>query len=333
MADPGSASEREIVLTRVFDAPRELVWKAWTDPRHLTEWWGPRGFTTTTSRMEVRPGGVWRFVMHGPDGRDYQNMITYLEVVEPERLVYKHGGEKDCEPVNFQVTVTFEKEGPRGDKTKLTMRSIFPSANAREFVVREYNAIEGGKQTLARLGEHLAEMAGGSARPASPADRPFTISRVFGASRETMWKVWTQREHLMRWFGPRGVTIPTCTVDLRPGGVFHYAMRTPDGKTMWGKWVFREIVPEERLLFVVSFSDEEGGITRHPLSPEWPRELLASVTFAEHAGIGRGTLITVEWIPINATASERKTFDDGRGSMQQGWTGTLDQLAEYLTKV
>ena len=110
-ADARMPTDREIVITRLIDAPRELVFDAWTDPEQVVQWWGPRGFTTTTHKMEVKPGGVWRFVMHGPDGRDYQNKITYLEIVPPERLVYRHGGDEDLEPVSFQTTVTFAAEG------------------------------------------------------------------------------------------------------------------------------------------------------------------------------------------------------------------------------
>ncbi len=151
--------DREIRGTRVFDAPRELVWKVWTEPEHIGQWWGPKGFTTTTHKMEVKPGGVWRFVMHGPDGRDYQNKITFIEVVKPERLVYKHGGtgdkeDRDLEPVNFHVTVTFAEED---GKTRLDMRSVFPSAKARDYVVKNYGAVEGMHQTLARLEEYLAK--------------------------------------------------------------------------------------------------------------------------------------------------------------------------------
>ena len=150
--------DREIRGTRVFDAPRELVWKVWTEPEHIAKWWGPNGFTTTTHKMEVKAGGVWRFVMHGPD-RDYQNKITIIEVVKPERLVYKHGGtgekkDRGLEPVSFHVTVTFTDEG---GKTRLDMRSVFPSAKARDYVVESYGAVEGMHQTLARLGEYLAK--------------------------------------------------------------------------------------------------------------------------------------------------------------------------------
>ena len=100
---------RSIIATRVFDAPRDLVFAVWTDPKHLAQWWGPHGFTTTTHSFDMRSGGVWRFVMHGPDGRDFQNRITYEEVVRPERIVYRHGGGEDVEPVQFKTTVTFEE--------------------------------------------------------------------------------------------------------------------------------------------------------------------------------------------------------------------------------
>jgi uncharacterized protein YndB with AHSA1/START domain len=146
---------RTILTTRVFDAPRELVFAAWTDPKHLAQWWGPNGFTTTTHTFDMRPGGPWRFVMHGPDGRDYQNQITYDEIVKPERLVYHHGSADDVEPVQFRVTVTFED---LGGKTKLTMRAVFPSAAERERVIKDYGAAEGAKQTLARLAAHVKTM-------------------------------------------------------------------------------------------------------------------------------------------------------------------------------
>jgi uncharacterized protein YndB with AHSA1/START domain len=147
-----STADREILLSRLLDAPRELVFSAWTDPKQIVQWWGPRGFTTTTDEMSVTPGGVWRFVMHGPDGTDYKNKIIFSEVVKPERLVYRHGGEGGTEHVRFHVTVTFEAQGR---KTLLTMRSLFETAQERDDVVNKYGAIEGGKQTLERLAEHV----------------------------------------------------------------------------------------------------------------------------------------------------------------------------------
>jgi len=146
---------RSIVGTRVFDAPRELVFSAFTDPKHLAQWWGPDGFTTTTSRFEFRKGRVWRFIMHGPDGRDYQNRITFDEIIPPQKLVYRHGDGDDVEPVQFKQTLTFED---LGGKTKLTMRAVFPSAAERDRVIEKYGADKGAIQHLARLAEHLATM-------------------------------------------------------------------------------------------------------------------------------------------------------------------------------
>jgi len=320
-----STSGREIVLSRVFDAPRELVWRAFTDPERLAIWWGPMGFRTRTHRMEVKPGGAWRYVMVGPDGREYQNRITYLEVEEPERLRYKHGGEQDTEPVNFEVLVTFDRDGGARDRTRVTMRSLFPSRDALELVVREYGALEGGKQTFERLAGHLGEAAA-----AGPLDRPFVMTRVFRAPRARVWDAWTQREHLARWMGPKGTTMARSSLELRPGGLFHYGMQSPDGKLTWGRWVFREIVPAERLVVVVSFSDEHAGITRHPFAADWPLETLSTMTFAEHAGIGRGTTVVLNWTPLNATEAERRAFATSHAGMAQGWSGTMQQLEAYL---
>ncbi len=153
--DAASTADREIVLTRVFDAPRELVWAAWTDSKHVAHWWGPTGFTNTFQEFDMRVGGVWRFVMHGPDGRDYTNKITFLEIVKPERLVYDHGGDDDCAPLDFHVTVTFSDQA---GKTRVTMRSLFDTAALRDLVVKNFGAIEGGIQHLGRLAEYLGRM-------------------------------------------------------------------------------------------------------------------------------------------------------------------------------
>jgi uncharacterized protein YndB with AHSA1/START domain len=148
-------AEREIVISRVFDAPREVVWDAWTDPKQVVQWWGPRGFTTTIHEMDVRPGGVWHQTMHGPDGANYPGKSVFLEVVKPERIVFSHGGGKEGGPgANFRSTWTFEVEG---DQTRVTIRMVFDSAQARDLVIKEFGAIEGGKQTLQRLGEYLRD--------------------------------------------------------------------------------------------------------------------------------------------------------------------------------
>jgi uncharacterized protein YndB with AHSA1/START domain len=146
---------RALIAVRIFDAPGALVFDAWTDPKHFARWWGPNGFTTTTLAFDMRPGGVWRFVMHGPDGRDYQNRITFEEIAKPERIRYRHAGDEDVHPVGFEVTVTF---ADLGQKTRLTMEMWFPSAAERERVIK-FGADTGLAQTLARLADFVAKRA------------------------------------------------------------------------------------------------------------------------------------------------------------------------------
>ena len=158
---------------------------------------------------------------------------------------------------------------------------------------------------------------------------PFVISRTFDASRDRVWKAWTEREQLLQWFGPKGFTMTTAKLDLRPGGTFHYCRCTPDGKEMWGKFVYRETVTPSRIVLVNSFSDAEGGLTRHPFSPTWPMEMLSTTTLAEEGG---KTKLTIEWSPLNPTDEDRRTFDSSHDGMKQGWSGTFEHLADYLTK-
>jgi uncharacterized protein YndB with AHSA1/START domain len=151
-----STADRELVFMRVFDAPRRMVWEAWTDPKQVALWWGPKGFTTTIDEMDVRPGGVWKLVMHGPDGTDYPNKSIFTDVVPNERLRFRLSGGKQGGPAaQFEMTATFEDDG---DKTRLTMRLVFASTEARYENVREYGSIEGARQTLERLAEHLSTM-------------------------------------------------------------------------------------------------------------------------------------------------------------------------------
>jgi uncharacterized protein YndB with AHSA1/START domain len=150
-------ADREIVITRDFNAPRELVWEAMTNPKHVVNWWGPRGFSTTIEKMDFRVGGEWKHIMRGPDGVNYPNHSVFTEIVTPERIVFQHGGKREGGPgVSFVSTWTFDLV--EGNKTKVTIRMVFPTAAERDLVVKEFGAIEGGKQTLERLCEYLPKM-------------------------------------------------------------------------------------------------------------------------------------------------------------------------------
>jgi uncharacterized protein YndB with AHSA1/START domain len=458
-ANSAAVTDRGIMISRVLDAPRELVWQAMSEPQHLVHWWGPRGFTTTIERHDFRAGGVWKQIMHGPDGANYPNKSVYMEIVPQERVVYSHGGGREG-GTGVHFVATWTCEALETGRTRLTVRLDCTSVADRDRLVSEYRALEGGTQTLEKLGEYLAQIpvvvertldapmdvvwraitdidqmkqwyipnlelfrpevgfrtefsvreggedylhrweviavvpgrmiacrwqfggyAGDSivtfelfpeggktklrltheglesfrpednpalARGAfaegwtnligtalkefvektrAAAGREFVITREFDAPRAVVWKAWTEAKQLQRWFGPKGCTVPACSLDLRPGGLFHYCMQTPDGHVMWGKWTFVEIEPPEKLGVIMSFSDVQGGVTRHPLSPTWPLETRSTMTLAEHAG---KTELTLRWAPHAATETELLTFDLSHESMKQGWTGTLDQLAAYL---
>jgi len=157
----------------------------------------------------------------------------------------------------------------------------------------------------------------------------FVLTRVFDAPRDLLWKCFTDPERMKQWWGPKGFKVLVSKMDLRVGGTYLYGMQTPDGKAMWGKFVYREITPPEKLVFINSFSDEAAGLTRHPMSPTWPLQLLSTFTFEE---MGAKTRFTIRWAPYDATEEERKTFEAGRSSMTQGWSGTLEQLEAYLAK-
>ena len=172
----------------------------------------------------------------------------------------------------------------------------------------------------------IATIASKENESASP---PFVISQTFDAPRESLWKAWTERASLMEWFGPKGFTMPAAKMDFRTGGSFHYCLAGPNGHEMWGKFVYREIKAPERIVLVNSFSNEDGAITRHPMSPTWPLEMLSTFSLAER---NSKTTATFEWSPLNATAEERATFDGAHESMKLGWSGSFEQLAAYLSR-
>lgn len=142
----------EIAITRVFDAPRELVFAAWQKPENLAQWWGPRGFSVTTESMEMRSGGHWKYVMHGPDGTDYPNHVRFDQVIVPELITYSNSGGRQGDHVSFRATATFVDQA---GKTELTMSMIFPTKADRDRVIAEYGAVEGLNDTTDRLNEFL----------------------------------------------------------------------------------------------------------------------------------------------------------------------------------
>ena len=162
------------------------------------------------------------------------------------------------------------------------------------------------------------------------AQKPFVIARTFNAPREVVFDAFTKPEEMKKWWGPKGFAMLASKMDFKVGGFYHYGMRAPDGAPMWGKFVYREIVRPERIVFINSFSDENGGVTRHPMAPDWPLQMITTFTF-EDLGGGK-TRFTTTSTAFEATETERAVFDANHDSMTQGWTGTLDQLETHLAK-
>ena len=228
------------------------------------------------------------------------------------------------------VTVVFEE---RDGKTFLTETTRHNSKEARDGHLQ--SGMEGGvRQSLDRLEKALEVMAtsnlsGASMNVSAPdsAESDLVITRDFDAPRELVWQAWSEAERLAQWWGPQGCAIEVSKLEFRPDGVFHYSLQTPDGGMMWGKFVYHEIAPPQRLTFVSSFSDENAGTTRAPFSADFPLEISNTLTLTESGG---KTTLTLRGAPLNATPEERQFFASMHDSMQQGFGGTFDQLAAYL---
>jgi uncharacterized protein YndB with AHSA1/START domain len=314
--DSGNDSAREIHITRLYDAPVQAVWDAWTDPVQVAKWWGPRGFTITTHARELRVGGTWEYTMHGPDGKDWPNFTRYHEVVPQQRLVYDHGATSaDAEPL-FRVTALFRDKGGKTE-LDLTMRlaTAEAAANTRAFVKEV-----GGNATWDRLGEHLEKETNDA--------EVFIINRSFDAPIETMWEMWTTPEHFAKWLPPTGFTMQFLRADIRAGGDSFYAM-TNGVFTMYGRAEYDVVQRPDRIEYTQVFTDEHENITRHPAAPTWPAKMRTLVKFVAEGEAA--TRVTIRWsVDGDATPEEMATFVAGRTGMTMGWTGSFDKLEAVL---
>ena len=319
-----AAAQAELILTRVFDAPRELVFKAWTDPDHLAKWWGAKGFATGVVACDLQPGGVLHYVQDGPNGVQFWGKFVYYEVAAPARLGFTSAF---SDPAGATVRAPFSAEWPleimntltlteQDGKTTLTLRGGPHNATTAElqtFAAARSSLQQGFRSTFDRLDEFLADQA---------AAREIVLTRVFDAPRALVWRAWTDPEHLMRWWGPEHFTSPTCRIDLRVGGSYHFCMRSPDGQDFWSTGVYREIVELERIVCTDSFADAEGNLVpaaAYGMSGDWPDALLVTVTFED---LGDKTRLTLRQTGIPAGEMREMTV--------AGWNGSFDKLAASL---
>ena len=308
-----------IITTRIINAPRELVFKVLTDPNHIVEFWGPNGFTNTTKSMDVKVGGQWLFTMHGPDGTNWPNRIIYRQIEAPRLIIWEHdnGGEGE---VDHRFTGEIEL-WDESNKTRIELRMIEKSIEARDAIVGF--AAEGGRQNLDRLASHLDVMQ------AAPQDS-FIISRSFPVPRQRLYQACSNAEEMLAWFSPPGAKTIKAELDFKAGGTFFYGMQMPDGNMMYGKSLYVEIVPNEKIIYYTRFADEHGNIISHPMSPTWPKEMHTTFLFADEGETN--SHLTVIWNYDGDDPLQKSTFMGAKSGMRLGWTGTLDGLTNYFRK-
>jgi uncharacterized protein YndB with AHSA1/START domain len=311
-------AQRELVITRYFDAPRELVFKMWTDPAHARQWWGPRDYPATQLSIDARPGGKWRNCLSGTeDGRALWQSGVFREVVPPQKLVFTFVWEDN--PIHpgpeTVITVTFVQEGGR---TKMTMWQT-PFENEGNRVGHGY----GWDSTFNRLDEHLAEAGGSKAMAGASMRKPtatheLRLTRVFDAPPALVFRMWTDPRHMAQWWGPEGFTNPVCELDVRPGGRIWVVMHGPAGTAFDRDFpmsgTFHEIVVPERLVFTAVAEDSEGNALL---------ESYTAVTFAEEGGKTRIELYA-KAVGLADVAKQML------GGMDAGWSGSLDRLARLV---
>jgi len=306
----------EIKITRIYDAPVKIVWDAWTDPKQVAQWWGPRGFTLTTHSKDLRVGGSWHYTMHGPDGTDYINKTKYFEVEKYSRLVYDHGGNDERAPL-FRVTVLFsESKG----KTKMEMSMLLPTPEAAE-ETEKFIKKAGGNSTWDRLAEYLEEQSSGK--------KQFVINRTFAAPIELVFEMWMSPKHFSQWLAPTGFTMSFIRADIKPGGNTFYFMTDGKNTKMYGRAKYLEIERPHRIVYTQEFCDEKENMSRHPMAPTWPETMLSTITLAEEGP--NKTRVTIVWEPQGKiTSEELDVFIKEKSGMTQGWTGSFDKLDAYI---
>lgn len=307
----------EIKITRVYDAPVKTVWEAWTDPKQAAKWWGPRGFTLTNHSKDLKPGGIWHYTMHGPDGTDYPNKALYHEVEKYSRLVYDHGGNDERAPL-FKVTVNFsESNGKTTMDMTMTLKTPEEAEQTRKFIKQA-----GGNATWDRLAEYLEKESSGKEK--------FVINRTFDTSIDTMFKLWTDPKHFSKWIPPTGFQMEFIRSEIKPGASTFYYMTNGTVK-MYGSAHYIEVKKPNLLKYTQDFRDENEKISRHPMAPTWPETMLTTVELTAEGP--EQTRVTISWeVHGHATREELETFIAGRAGMTQGWSGSFDKLEEYIEK-
>jgi uncharacterized protein YndB with AHSA1/START domain len=320
-SDATKAVAQELVITRVFDAPREIVWKAFTDPEHLVRWWGPKNYTSPACKIDLRVGGKYLFCMRSPEGQEYWSTGVYREIVPPERIVCtdsfadqdgnvvppSHYGFNDDFPRELVMTVIFEEQD---GKTKMTLRHAgMPAGDMSEMAGAGWN------ESFDKLAESLKQGEAPSAKTSFTIKREelkVVMRRVFDAPRDLVWKAFTDPNSIPRWWGPRTLTTTVERMEVRPGGAWRFIQRDPEGAEYAFNGVFKQIEPPGLLSYTFNF---EGIPGEH--------EVFETVTFEDLNGKTKVT--------STATFANIEDLDAMVASgMEAGAVESWDRLAEIV---
>ena len=315
------AGRQEIIIKRMYDAPRDLVYRAVTDPKLIPEWWGPRNLTTNVERMEVRPGGQWRFIQRDPKGEIFAFHGVYHEAKAPELLVYT----MEWEGMPGHVLLDIERFEEHNGVTTCISKNIFETVEDRDGMLQQ--GMESGAQEITnRLTELLARLSHGTMKPSMQAShsdgRSLKITRVFNAPIKQVWQHWVDPNEYMCWWGPKDYTACESQIDLRVGGKYLSCMEGPDGKKYWSTGTYKEIVEPNHFVCTDSFADAQGNIvpaSYYGMEVDLPMEMEVEVTLEDLGGKTKMTL-------------EHCGFPEGDivEQTKQGWNQSFDKLDECL---
>ncbi len=309
-----SSGERDVVMTRVFNAPRRLVFDAWTRPELLVRWFGARGWTVPVCEIDLRPGGAYRYVMRGPEAADVTLRGTYREIDPPERLAWTEGyegfSEEGWRPEDetLNTMVLTERDG----KTTWTLTTTYPSRAVRDAAYALKQAWEGVSHSLDRLDTVLRT-------------RDLVVTRGFDAPVERLWQAWTASEDVKEWWGPHGFTAPIANMDVREGGSSRVCMRSPDGIEFYNTWTYQRVEPNQRLEYLVAFCNDAGEPVEPAslgLPPDLAREVPHVVVFEVD---GLGTRVTV----TEQGYTSEQTLEMSRIGLER----CLDKMAALVSQV
>ena len=313
--------KQEVFVTRIYVFPRDLVYRAVTDPHYIPDWWGPRNLTTQVEKMDVRWGGQWRFIQHDTQGNIFAFHGVYHEAKVPELLIYT----MEWEGLPGHVLLNIDRFDEQDGKTISTSRSIYETVADRDGMLQQ--GMEGGiKETTDRIDELLVMLSHKQPQNVMQAHQidgsSLKLTRVFNASPEKIWQSWFNPNLNMCWWGPKDYSACESQIDARIGGKYLNCMQGPDGRKIWSTGIYKELIEPNRFVCTDSFADEHGNVvpaTYYGMEIDLPLELEVEVTLEDLGGKTRLTL-------------EHCGFPQGEiiDQTKQGWNESFDKLDECL---